>query len=102
LLATNQQDKDKTMETPAKLDDTAINTTDDSAAHDSPIETIENDTLVTATGGWAYAPAYGAWGPRAYAPVAYAAPAYPAYPAYAPVAYAPAYGAWGGRPHWWR
>ncbi|HEY0193413.1 MAG TPA: hypothetical protein VGC42_19990 [Kofleriaceae bacterium] len=63
------------------------------------IETIQDDTLVTATGGFhCYPVAYGA--PVAYAapayyarPVAYAAPAYaPAY--YAPVAYAAPYGRW--------
>ena len=59
------------------------------------IETIENDTLVTATGGF-----WGGPGPYAYA----VAPAWgPAYrPAYAVAPGWGPYAAWGPRPHWWR
>ena len=88
------------MEKPANLTVSAASATDhlDAAVPaDAPaadIETIENDTLVTATGGfwggpYAYAVAP-AWGP-AYRP------AYAVAPAWGP------YAAWGGpRPHWWR
>jgi hypothetical protein len=64
------------------------------AAPAADIETIENATLVTATGGY--------WG----GPYAYAVPAWG--PAYRPMYAAPAWGpyaAWGPGPgprHWWR
>lgn len=62
----------------------------DATAPAAAPETIETDTLVTATGGF--------WG----GPYAYAVPAWG--PVYRPVFAAPAWGpyAWGPRPHWWR
>lgn len=84
------------MEKPATVSASATENLDAVIAPDAPdaIETIENDTLVTATGGyWVGAYAYGpAWGP-AFRPV-YAGPAW------GPAPYA-AY-AWAPRPHWWR
>lgn len=77
--------------------DTKITETE--AAHAENIETIQEETLVTATGGHHCFPvAYGA--PVAYAAPAYYAPrpvavAYPAYAYAAPVAYAAPY-------RWWR